>query len=106
MGRLVGVTHFSTEAAFEEEKDDVAALRRAKKLDDDGESLLAEQLQIVKRLQCHLAGHFLRRTTLSLDYKQDVLLPLLPYVEILGILTLTERETAIIQSRAEAAKAT
>jgi len=105
MGRLSGIPHFFTEASFYEEKNDAAALRRAKKLDDDGEALLAEQLQAVKRLQSHLTGHFLRRTPESLDYKGGVLLPLPPYQEILGVLTLTERETAIIQRRAEAAKA-
>ena len=63
MGRLVGIAHFFTEAPFSEEKNDVAAVHRAKKLDDDGDALLAEQLQIVKRLQGHLIGHFLRRTT-------------------------------------------
>jgi hypothetical protein len=105
MGRLVGKSHFFTEAAFFQEKDDVASVRRAKKLDDDGESLLAEQVQAVKRLQGHLRGHLLRRTTESLDYEDKPLLPLPPYQEILGVLTLTKRETDIIQNRAAAAKA-
>lgn len=105
MGRLVGIPHFFTEAAFFEEKDDAAAVRRAKKLDDDGESLLAEQLQAVKRLQGYLSGHFLRRTPTSVDVDNKTLLPLLPYVEIVGVLVLTEREAKIIQTRAEDAKA-
>lgn len=105
MARLVGIPHFSTEAAYLEEKNDAATIRRLKKLDDDGEALLAEQLKAVKRLQSHLVGHFLRRTTESRNWKQEVLLPLPPYIEILGVLTLTERETTIVQSCAEAAKA-
>ena len=51
MGRLVGKSHFFTEAAFSQEKDDAASVQRAKKPDDDGETLLAEQVQAVKRLQ-------------------------------------------------------
>lgn len=105
MGRLVGIPHFFTEEHFFEEKDDAAALRRAKKFDDDGAALLAEQLQAVKRLQTHLAGHFLRRSPASLDNTQKPLLSLPPYIEIVGVLALTEREAIIIQSRAEAAKA-
>ncbi|KAF8219053.1 hypothetical protein L208DRAFT_1344082 [Tricholoma matsutake] len=78
MGRLVGKSHFFTEAAFSQEKNDATSVRRAKKLDDDGESLLAEQVQAVKRLQSHLKGHFLCRTTESLDYEEKLLLPLPP----------------------------
>ena len=33
MGRLVGILHFFTEATWSEEKDDAAAVQRAKKLD-------------------------------------------------------------------------
>lgn len=105
MGRLVGIPHFFTEDAFSQEKEDTASVRRAKKLDDDGETLLVEQVQAVKRLQGHLKGNFLRRTTESLDHANKPLLPLPPYKEILGTLMLTERETEIIQERAAAAKA-
>ena len=82
MGRLVGIPHFFTEAAWSEEKDDDAAVRRAKKLDNDGETQLAERVQAVKRLQGHLTGHFLRRTTDSFDYNAKPLLPLPPYKEV------------------------
>jgi hypothetical protein len=105
MGRLVGTPYFFTEDSFSQEKEDTASVRRAKKLDDDGESLQAEQVQAVKRLQSHLKGNFLRRTTESLDHDLKPLLPLPPYKEILGTVTLTERETEIIQERAAAAKA-
>lgn len=105
MGRLVGIPHFFTEDSYSQEKEDTAAFRKARSLDDDGESLLAEQVQAVKRLQGHLKGNLLRRTTDSLDYNNNPLLPLPPYKEILGVVTLTERETGIIQDRAAAAKA-
>ena len=105
MGRLVGMPYFFTEDAVSQEREDTASVRRAKKLDDDGETLLAEQLQAVKRLQTHLKGNFLRRTTKSLDNNLNPLLSIPPYKEILGIVTLTERETDIIQERAAAAKA-
>lgn len=105
MGRLVGVPHFFTEDALSQEKEDTASVRRAKKLDDDGETLLAEQVQAVRRLQSHLKGNFLRRTTESLDNHNQPLLPLPPHQDILGMVTLTDRETKIIQERAAAAKA-
>ncbi|KAF8074473.1 P-loop containing nucleoside triphosphate hydrolase protein [Lyophyllum atratum] len=105
MGRLVGLPHFYTEEAFQDEKDDAAAVRKAKALDDDGQSLLVVQLLAVKRLQARLGDHFLRRTTSSLDSQGNPLLPLPPYDEILGVLELTQREREVIQARAEAAKA-
>lgn len=105
MGRLVGINYFSTEAAFEEERNDASAIRRAKKLDDDGEAVLAEQLQAVRRQQNHCIGHFLRRTTQSKDFEGNDLLPLPPYDEIIGVLKLTDREVIILQVRAETAKA-
>lgn len=105
MGRLVGLPHFFDEVSFIEEKADATKLRRAKKLDDDGEAVLAEQLQIVRRLQGHCKGHFLRRTSKSVDDRGAPLLPLPPYEEIIGVLNLTERETAIMHERSEAAKA-
>lgn len=101
----MGIPHFFDEVSFIEEKSDASNLRKAKKLDDDGEAVLAEQLQIVRRLQGHCRGHFLRRTTASRDWQGKELLNLPPYKEIIGIVNLTEREMTIIQDRAEAAKA-
>lgn len=101
----MGIPHFFTEESFIEEKSDVAKFRRAKKLDDDGETLLTEQLQVVRRLQGYCQGNFLRRTATSRDWEGKVLLPLPPYIEIIGVLNLTERERTIIEERSEAAKA-
>ena len=105
MARLVGVPHFLTEASCDEEKDDNSAFRRAKRNDDDGQSLRITQVAAVKRMQKQFLGHILRRTVNSKDWKEEPLVKLPPYKEIIGVLTLTERETIIIQERAEAARA-
>jgi TATA-binding protein-associated factor len=105
MGRLVGIPHFLDEVSFIEEKHDASILRRVKKYDDDGVTFLSEQLQIVRRLQRHCQGYFLRRSPTSVDFQGQILLPLPPYHEIIGIVDLTARELTIIQERAKAAKA-
>lgn len=104
MGRLIGVPHFLTEAAIEEEKNDNATARKARKLDDDGLSLRTCQVEAVRRMQKQFCGAVLRRTTDSRNWKGLTLLNLPPHREIMGILTLTERETEIIAERAEVAK--
>ncbi|KXN81812.1 Chromatin-remodeling complex ATPase chain isw-1 [Leucoagaricus sp. SymC.cos] len=105
MGRLVGIPHFLSEVAWVEEKNDASRLRKAKKLDDDGDAVQAENLQVVRRLQNHCIGHFLRRTTGSVDWQGRVLIPLPEYKEIIGVINLTERETKIIEQRSQSAKA-
>jgi hypothetical protein len=105
MARLAGVPHFKTETAFNEEKEDLANIRRAKKLDDDGLSLRIAQIEIVQRLQKQFTGSILRRTTDSLNWEGKTLLEIPPHKDIIGVLKLTERESNIIQERARAAKA-
>jgi TATA-binding protein-associated factor len=104
MGRLVGVPHFFTEAAFMEERDDGTAMRRAKKMDDDGHSLKVTQVEAVRRMHMHFAGFLLRRTTDSLNWKGLTLLDLPRHEDIVGVLELTQRERDIIDQRAQAAK--
>ncbi|KAF7771865.1 hypothetical protein Agabi119p4_6176 [Agaricus bisporus var. burnettii] len=89
LGRLVGIPHFSDEASHTEEKDDGSTVRRAKKFDDEGATLLR---------------HFLRRTVASTNWEGKVLLPLPEPKEIIGLLQLSDREAAIIAERAKAAK--
>ncbi|KAG6880879.1 hypothetical protein C0993_003896, partial [Termitomyces sp. T159_Od127] len=101
MLRLAGLPHFFTEASFQQEKEDLAAYRRAKKLDDDGEGALAESLAAVKRLQKYAADNFIRRTSKSRDWKGKVLIDLPDYVEIVGVLKLTSKEREALQSRNE-----
>jgi hypothetical protein len=105
MARLLGVPHFLTDTSWSEEKDDVASFRKAKKLDDDGQSLRLAQIEAVVRLQRQFAGHILRRTATSVNWKGEPLVKLPPLKHIIGVLKLTDRESKIIQERAEGARA-
>lgn len=104
MGRLVGVPHFFTEESHAREKDIASDMRKARKMDDDGEALLAVQIMAVRESQAQLVGNFLRRTTESRTNLGALLIPLPPYVEIIGVITLTDREVAIIAKRKSAAQ--
>ncbi|KAJ3560425.1 hypothetical protein NP233_g10845 [Leucocoprinus birnbaumii] len=105
LGRLVGISYFMDEMALFDEKADNSRLRKAKKLDDDGETLRVEQLQTTRRLHGKCKARMLRRTATSKDAEDKPLIDLPPYEEILAILTLTPREMEIIKDRSEAAKA-
>jgi hypothetical protein len=105
MARLIGVRHFLTEASWIEEKDDNSNYRKAKKLDDGGQSLRLAQIEAVTRMQKQFSGHILRRTANSANWKGDPLIKLPPLKHIIGVLNLTERESNIIQERAEGARA-
>jgi hypothetical protein len=105
LGRVLGVTHFLTEDSFVEEKEDLAAVRKARKMNDDGISIRQTQIETVIRMQSQFTGHILRRTAASLDWQGNPLLTLPPHKDIIGILSLTQREIDIIDERAEIAKA-
>ncbi|KXN81008.1 Nuclear protein STH1/NPS1 [Leucoagaricus sp. SymC.cos] len=110
LSRLVGIPYFSTEEAYDEERADTSRICKAKKEDkaegnQDGEKARAEELQIVRRLQKPVHGHFLHRTTKTISSDGAPLLNLPPCTDIVGLLTLTEREMDIIRERAEAAAA-
>ncbi|KAG6839498.1 hypothetical protein C0991_002138, partial [Blastosporella zonata] len=97
MLRLVGLKHYFTPECVTEASDDLKALRRAKKLDDDGAAARAERMKTVTRLQQHSIGHFLRRTTASVDFKGNSLIPLPPYIEIIGILKISDQERLLME---------
>ncbi|KAG6819600.1 hypothetical protein H0H93_010369 [Arthromyces matolae] len=97
MLRLAGILHFFDPVSVAEEKEDASILRRAKRQDTDGQAVLEAQLQAVSRLQTQAAGRLLRRTVDSRDYKGDVLIPLPPLIEIVGILFLTDREKELMK---------
>jgi TATA-binding protein-associated factor len=99
------VPYFLTEAAYEEEKEDAAEVRKAKKLDDDGRLVRSVQIQSVRRMHKQFRGSILRRTTDSINWIGRTLLDLPPCKEIVGVLTLTKRETDLLSERAEIAKA-
>lgn len=115
MGRLTGVAHFFTEDAHQEEKNDAMDLRKARKeqmLDDydendnlnDGEPVKLCQYSIAQRMQGQFEGRVIRRTIDSKDWRGESLLKLPPYKSIHAILDLTERETALIEAKAEKVK--
>ncbi|KXN82140.1 SWI/SNF-related matrix-associated actin-dependent regulator [Leucoagaricus sp. SymC.cos] len=106
MGRLIGIPWFFDEASWDQEKANNATMRRAKsKKDSSGETTeKAEELQIVRNLQPHLNGHFLKRSTKSLDINKKALVSLPDYRVVLGVLALSEREKAVMAERAKAAK--
>jgi hypothetical protein len=114
MGRLVGIPHFLSENAYEEEKRDVANVRRAKKeqaedfdpLQDDYEndSVKGQQILAATRMQSQFENRILRRTIDSKDWQGKLLLNLPPCKSIYAVLTLTEREMSIILELGEAAK--
>jgi hypothetical protein len=105
MGRLIGVPYFLTEESHRQDADDRGDIRRAKKLDDDGRSHRTTQISAVRRMQTHFLGSILRRTTSSLNWEGKALIDIPPYVDVVGVLDLTQRETDILHERQEAVKA-
>jgi hypothetical protein len=116
MGRLTGVPHFFSEEAHQEEKNDTNNLRRARKeltqddydendndIDNDDPVKLC-QYSIGQRMQTQFEGRVIRRTINSKDWEGRFLLNIPPYKSIHAILDLTERETALIEAKAEEIK--
>lgn len=111
MGRLTGLQYFFTAEAYEEEKEDIRVVRRARRemqdtadAEDDNEQedlVKQSQLQIALRMQRQSKGHILRRTTASKSYRGGELVPLPPCTSIYAYLELTPRELAIIASNAQ-----
>jgi hypothetical protein len=106
MARLAGVPHFFSDDSTQHLKEYLSMARRARKLDDDGLSLRKSQIEAVRGMQKRFDGYLLRRTSDSTNWEGRTLLDLPPHKDITGVLELTDRETSIIQERAEAAKAT
>jgi hypothetical protein len=113
MGRLTGMSHFFTEEAHQEEKNDISNLRKAKKEQpeddydkeaEDDDPIKSCQNSIAQRMQARFEGRVIRRTIDSKDWKGNSLLNLPPYKAIHAILNLTERETAVIAKKAEEVK--
>jgi TATA-binding protein-associated factor len=74
-------------------------------MDDEGELLKIVEIEAVRRMQKHFLGSILRRTTDSRNWLGSGILDVPAHKTILGVLKLTDRETSIINERAEAAKA-
>lgn len=114
MGRLVGIPYFSSNEAYDEEKEDQAEVRRAKKavieeadpMDDSPEKdqLRLIQVSIAMRMARKFGDRILRRTVDSKDSAGKSILHLPPFKTVLGVLRLTDRETSIILRIADDAK--
>lgn len=113
MGRLVGIPHFSSNEAHDEEKEDQAEIRKAKKAilgeeptDESPEKdrLSLIQVSIAMRMAKRFGDRVLRRTVDSKDSEGKSILHLPPFKTVLGVLRLTDREANIILQLAEDAK--
>jgi len=114
MGRLIGVPYFFSAEAFDDDKADTAALRKAKKeaseeMDEDdivANSPRVRRVQIESslRMQAHFEGRIIRRTTESVDWQGNRLLNLPPITRIKAVVKLTDREMVIINDLAAHAK--
>lgn len=110
MGRLVGLPYFFSQEAFGQERTDSSDIRRARSsasaadVSSGDEEVQACQRLIAQRIQQQLDGHMLRRTTGSLNWKQEILINLPPYKEIAVVVKPTEREMTIISELADRVK--
>lgn len=106
MGRLVGIRHFLTQAALNEERADITELRRAKAslgedydpleiLEDSEDPIGEAQTAIARRLQEQFEGRVLRRTIDSLNWKGRPLLNLPKLHDHTVLLTLQPFEREI-----------
>jgi hypothetical protein len=88
MGCLVGIPHFFTQTALDEEKSDASSLRQARGGESDGaaakgDSDLVEcQMSIVYQMQTQFQGRVLRRTTDSKNCLGKALIDIPPYEEM------------------------
>jgi hypothetical protein len=113
MGRLVGIPHFLSDRAYQEERVDKCQIRKAKKAIEEGDSMEGSpekdelrrlQLSIALRMAEQFQDYLLRRTPNSKDWEGKPLLDLPPYKTVLGVVELTDREMDIILRLAETAK--
>ncbi|KDR69536.1 hypothetical protein GALMADRAFT_77269, partial [Galerina marginata CBS 339.88] len=105
IARLVGVPYFLTEKALEEERTDMARVRRARATlppdydplnDDDDDPIKSIGTTIAQRMQVQFDDRMIRRTRDSLDWEGKNLLKLKPYETIMMKLTLEDRELEIL----------
>lgn len=111
MGRLIGIPHFLTHAAFVEEKNDMSTIRQAKRgVSEDTDTLTVDEavractVAIAQRMQGQFQDHILRRSAISRNWQQEPLITLPPYEDIQIIVKLTPREMEIISELADRVK--
>jgi TATA-binding protein-associated factor len=105
MGRLVHIPFFLTERSLEEEKQDMASIRRTRSSlppgydplnDDDDDPIKMCYTTIARRMQDQFDGRILRRTVNSVDWEGKPLIKLPPYETIMVKLKLEDREMKIL----------
>ncbi|EAU80360.1 hypothetical protein CC1G_12776 [Coprinopsis cinerea okayama7 len=108
MGRMVGIPHFFQREAYEEERADANALRRAKlertedfDEEDGDDPVRSLQIVISARLQAKFQGLLIKRAPDSLDFEGKPLIALPPLRVIHGLVKLTERERELIEEVTE-----
>jgi len=108
MGRLVGLPHFFTQAALDEEKNDSNDLRRAKVecAQEAGtkDSLKHLQVVIALRMQTQFRGRIIRRHKESKDYEGKIIQPLPGCISKTLLLKLTDHEMEIVTELADEVK--
>lgn len=109
MGRLIGLPHFLSDDALDEEKSDATAIRKAKDSeanDASGETsqVFEVQAQIALRMKNQFNGQIIRRTSSSKDWEGKDLIALPGYDEHLLIVEPTDREMEIISEHADNVK--
>lgn len=108
MGRLVGIPHFLSMDALDEERADTTAIRKAKDFEADGEEgeeSQQVQTEIALRMQKMFEGRIICRTASSKDWKGEDLIKLPGHEEVLLVVKPTDREMEIITEHADNTKA-
>jgi hypothetical protein len=112
MGRMVGIQFFFSQKAFDEEKADMAEIRRVKAAlgedydsanfeEDDADPIRESQAAIALRIQGQFDQRVLRRTRESKNWREEKLIVLPKLHEHTVLLTLEEFEREIHQEIAD-----
>ena len=114
MGRLVGIPHFLSDKAYQEEKVDQTQIRKAKRAilevgdpiegSPEKDELRRLQMAIAIRMAEQFQTYILRRTASSKDWDGKPLLNLPPFKTVLGVVEMTDREMDIVLRLGQTAK--
>jgi TATA-binding protein-associated factor len=105
IGRLIQVPFFLMEHSIDEEKQDMALLRRTRSSllpgydplnDDDEDPIRMCYTAIAQHMQDQFDGRIIRRTVASVDWEGKPLIKLEPYKTIMVKLRLEKREIEIM----------
>jgi len=105
MARLIHVPFFLKEHSLDEERQDMALIRRTRSSlppdydclnDDDDDPIKKCYTTIARRMQDQFDGRILRRTVSSVDWEGSPLINIPPYETIMVKLKLEDREMKIM----------